>query len=350
MNPSAGKTFVRTMKSLAVAKGAIPGAIGYAQSQNWDNARAVIDSLKAAVTGQSMSDAFVATPAAVDFADFIRPLTIIGKLTGLRRTPARTRMISATSGSTAYWAGEAQPRPISKMTLSGSTLEALSVVAMLVVTQELIQSSSPDAEPILSRDLAAAAVQAMDAAFVDSSNAGIAGVKPAAVTNGVTTIHSSGSTLANIDADLQLIIEALAAAGSDLTFATWVVRPRTAVYLSTLRGSGGALAYPQMGVRGGVLAGLPCITSAASPSDAGSPALGGEIVLLDPSQIVVVDSGDGSIEASTQASIAMADNPGSPASQVSAFQTNSTILKTVRFVNWQACRPGVAQVIDRVGY
>ncbi len=190
------------------------------------------------------------TPSEFDFSEFIRPLTILGKLSGLRRVPARVRQIAATAGSTAFWSGQANARPISRITLTGDVIEQLSCIAMLVTTRELLMSSSPSAESVLSRDLAAAIVQAMDSAFINSSNSGVAGVTPAAVTYGTTAIHSSGSSLANIDGDLNLITEALSDAGSNLQFATWVLRPRTAIYLSGLRGSGGALAFPQMTVKG----------------------------------------------------------------------------------------------------
>jgi HK97 family phage major capsid protein len=350
MNPSRGQIFTRTIKALGVAKGDASGAVAYAESQNWSNVRDVVTSIKAAVSAESISDYALPTPAAFDLSEFIRPLTIIGRLVGLRRVPARVRMIAATSGSGAFWSGEKNPRPLTRMTFQGSTLEPLSVVAMLVTTVELLRSSAPSAESILSRDLASAAVQAMDQAFIDPANAGIDNVKPAAVTNGVSAIHSSGASLAGIDADLALLIQALSDAGSDLQFATFVLRPRTALYLSGLRGTGGALAYPGMGVKGGTLAGLPALVSAASPSDVGSPQEGGEITLLDPSQILVTDDGAGKVEVSEQTSIAMVDNPAAPASMVSMWQTESVCLRSVRYANWQRVRPGMAQVLDAVAY
>jgi HK97 family phage major capsid protein len=333
--------------------------MAYAQSQNWPNAREVVESLRrhemvkmAAVSPIGTSDYALPTPAAFDFADFIRPLTIIGRLPGLRRVPSRTRLIAATSGSSAYWSGERNPRPISRATFAGSTLEPLSVIATLVVTRELLTSSTPDAESVLSRDLAAATVQAMDQAFIDPSNAGIAGVMPASITSGVTKIHSSGSTLAAIDNDLPILVQAAADAGSDLVYGAWVMRPRTWLFLKQLRGTSGAPAFPGLtSVRGGgELLGFPVIVSAASPSDVGSPAEGGDITFLDASQILVADDGASAFEVSTQTSLAMADNPTAPSTVVSMFQTESAALKITRYANWQRCRNGMAQVLDQVAY
>jgi HK97 family phage major capsid protein len=351
VNPYRGQCAVRTIKALGVAKGSVPAAIAYAQSQGWPNTPDIVESIRAAaVTGTGTDDVARPTPAAFDFAEFLRPQTVIGKLVGLRRVPARVRLIAATAGSSAYWSGERNPRPISKLTLAGSTLELLSVVAQLVTTRELLRSSAPSAESILSRDLGGASAQAVDEAFLDPLNAGVANVKPAAITNGAPVVHSSGGTLAQIDADLQILVNALHAAGSDLNFATWILRPRTALYLAGIRGSGGAPAFPQLGVKGGVLLGLPAITSSASLSDVGSPTEGGEITLLDPSQILVADDGGSGLEISEQSAIAMADNPTAPSTLVSMWQTESALLRISRHVNWARTRPGMVQVLDQVTY
>ena len=302
-----------------------------------------------AVAATGTGDIAPPTPAAFDFAEFVRPMTILGKLLGLRRVLARVRSIVASAGGSAYWAGEANPRPISRMTFEGETMEPLGVNAISVVTAELLRSADPDAEPILSRDLAAAAVAAMDSAFIDPANAGDPGVKPAAITHGVGQFVSSGSSLAQIDADLDLMINALADAGSDLQFATWVMAPRTAIYLARLRGTGGALAHPGMSAKGGTLVGLPAITSAHVPS-VGSPYVS-SITLLDPSQILLCDEGGAKLEVSMEGALQMEDAPGSGAQQlVSLWQTNSAALKMTRYVNWRACRSNMARVLVGVAY
>jgi HK97 family phage major capsid protein len=92
--------------------------------------------------------------------------------------------------------------------------------------------------------------------------------------------------------------------------AAWIMLPRTALFLSRMRGTGGNLAYPGMSVKGGELLGLPAITSTAVPG-VGSPSAG-VIALVDPSEILVADDSGGSFEVSTQASLAMTDESASP--------------------------------------
>ena len=85
---------------------------------------------------------------------------------------------------------------------------------------------------------------------------------PASVTYGAPSFVSSGASVTNIDEDLAALIQPLVDAGSDLTFAAWVMLPRTAIYLSRLRGTAdGALSFPFINAKGGVLAGLPVVTS-----------------------------------------------------------------------------------------
>jgi HK97 family phage major capsid protein len=345
-------TFAQTIKAIHVGQGNEKLAISWVETQCLPNVRAVVESIKAAVDANSTISHPLASPASLDFADLVRPLTIIGKLASLRRVPSRVRAISAIAGSGASWAGEAQPRPISRMTLAGDILEQLSVISIVVCAVELLQSSAPSADSLIERDCAAAAVQALDVAFIDPDNSGQANVMPASITNGVSPIPSTGQTLANIDTDLAALIQALSNAGSDLTTAVFILNPRTALFLSRLRGSGGALAYPEMGVGGGVLLGLPAITSAAVPIAVGSPGVGlSSITLLDQSQVLISDDGAASFSVHAEASVQMKTAPGSGAQQlVGLFQTNSAAIKSVRFANWKRCRDGVAQVLTNVAY
>ena len=350
--PNRGQLATRTFKALAIARGDPAAAIAYAKSQNWLDTdlmeRSIIQ--MATVTSVGTDNVARPTPAEFDFAEFLRPQTLLGKLAGLRRVPSRTRLISATSGSTAFWSGERSVRPISKAAFEGSTLEPLSLTAMLVVTSELLQSSAPNAESILSRDLAAAVAEAFDVAFIDPGNGGILGVKPASISFGVTPFVSSGSTLAQIDSDLALLVQALWDAGSNLIFAQWVMAPRTASFLSRLRGSGGAHAFPLMSAKGGTLLGLPVIVTPYITREVGSPTINDlSITLLDASQILVADDNSTAVEVSRVTSILMDNAPSqSAAAHTSMFQADCAALKITRWANWQRCRAGTAQVLNNV--
>jgi HK97 family phage major capsid protein len=348
--------FVRTIRSLAVAKGVPSQARAFAQSQGWGNANQIIESLKPKLSiksaveamGTDDTDDLIFTPASFELYQYTRPQTILGQLSGLRIVPSDVRQISATAGSTAYWAGEKQPRPISRLTFAGETVRTLGVTGCVVSTLELLRKSTPPADSILGRDVGTAVVSAMDSAFIDPANAGETGVKPASITSGQQSYASSGSAVANTDADLEKLILALSDAGSDLSFATWVMLPRTAAYLSRLRGTGGSPSYPGISAKGGTLLGFPVITSTGVPGF-GSPSAS-IIAFLDPSQILHVDDGGGSMEISTEGTIAMADDPSSPAQATSLWQNDSAAIRATRYVNWKRARDNMAVYLSNVNY
>ena len=346
-----GLTATRFIKALAVAKGDPVLAVAYAEGQNWRTTPNVLPGLKAAVGAMDTTDA-AALLAEVghDFSEFLRPPTILGRLVGLRRVPFATRVLQQDAGTSASWVGEAQPAPVSRADFSGETLALLKVMGHAVVTDQLARSSAPSAEAALSRDLARAGAQALDVAFIDAGNTGEAGVKPASVTSGAPSFVSNGSDLADIDSDLEILINSLSDAGSDLSFAAFILRPRTAVYLSRLRGSGGAPAYPGMTAKGGTLLGLPAITSANVPVTSDSAAAT-SITLLDAAQVTLADDSDAELGVSTEATLNMSEAVGTGAEeQVSLWQMNLVGIRMVLARNWKARQAGAAAVLTAVGY
>ena len=73
--------------------------------------------------------------------------------------------------------------------------------------------------------------------------------------------HGAGCSFANVDCDLKLLIAAVRGASSPN--ATFIMSKGTASYLHTLRGSGGAAAFPELGRSGGPLLSLPVLISSA---------------------------------------------------------------------------------------
>ncbi|MBX3664974.1 MAG: phage major capsid protein [Burkholderiales bacterium] len=345
-----GLTAARFAKALAIARGDLPAAHAYAESQNWRNTPDVAKALKAAVTAVSTEEgAALLRDVGFDFAEFLRPQTIVGRLTGLRRVPFNVKMLAQVGGTSANWVGEASPKPVTAASFDTDALPLAKVAAIAVITEELARSSAPSAESVLSRDLGAAGAQALDRAFIDPANSGVSGVKPAAVTHGAPQFPSTGATADAIDDDLAALIQTLTDAGSDLTFAAWIMRPQTAVYLSRLR-SGGALAYPGITVKGGTLLGLPVIVSGNVPtSDESGNA--SSITLVDAAQVAIADDGDSALSVAAHASLQMDSDPETGAQQlVSLWQRNLIALRVERAVNWKRRHANVAAVLTGVTF
>lgn len=343
-----GLSAARFAKAIFIGKNNLSAACGYGASQNWTDTPELLLEMRSAVSSMntSNSDALLRVPG-IDFSQFIRPATLIGRIRGMREVPLRVRLINGIGGSTAYWVGEGQSKPISSAAFGRLDLDPLKVVGVAVVTKELLMASNPKADEAVGADLRAAGVAAMDAAFIDPANLGQANIRPASVTATAERLQSSGSTVAQIDADLEAMVERLTAAGSDLSTAFWTMRPTTAVSLALKRGSGGALAYPGMSAKGGELLGLPVLTTPHLTADTS----GSFITLVDASEIAIGDDDESRIHVSLEGAVHMADNPPSGASMlVSLYQNNCAAIRVERHVNWKIRREDFAVVLENVQY
>lgn len=353
---SRGLPAARFLRALSYGEGRRDAAAAYAAGQNWRNSDAIISALKAGTPATGDGD-LRKNPAMVDLAGLVRPQTIIGRLAGAKRLPFLSRTIGLSAGTTAYWRQAGVAVPVSGATFAAPTLlDRKAVHAMLVTTDEFLRESSPVAERALVADLVRAIAVAIDAALLDPTNSGDDST-PAAITSGGYSVASTGSTLAQIDADLRGSAEELASSGADMMSAVWAMHPRTATFLAALRGTGGAPAFPDLGVNGGTVFGLPVLVSAGVPMDADTAALT-QISLISADALAIADEGETSLFMSRDATIEMADDPtGSgiaPAAAtkqlVSMFQSNSVAIMASSYLNWAPRRSVVAATIHDVAY
>jgi hypothetical protein len=87
------------------------------------------------------------------------------------------------------------------------------------------------------------------------------------------------------------------------------------------------------------------------------PGEGNMIILANAPEIMLADDGQVAIDASTEASLEMLDNPTNAStatvtatSMVSMYQTNGVALKAVRFINWAKRRSIAVQYIKDAAY
>lgn len=345
--PTKGLAAARQLRALLSVQN-MRQALAFAESQDWRDTPQVVQVLRAAVDAQTTGNSGVLVDAtATDFAAYLRPTTLIGRIPGMRRVPFNVALLNGTGGATAYWTGEGAPIPLSAEAFERLFLAPARVSAILAVSNELFRFGQPYAEGSLRDDMVAAAGQAIDAAFIDPTNAGISNVKPASVTFGAPAMASSGADVASIDADVKLMIAQLLAAGSTLASAVWIMSPTTAAALNLKRGSGGAPAYPGVSATGGVFAGFPVFTSAS---------VGAYMVLLPADQVAIADDGQADFAKSEQATIEMLTNPtnnsatATATTTVSMYQTNSSSVRVQRHVNWRLRRADMAAVLSGVSY
>jgi len=302
------------------------------------------------------SELVYAQNLANEFIEFLRPMTIVGRLPKLRRVPFNVRMGSMTGGTTGYWVGQAKPIPVSKATTSSLSLGITKAAGIVTVDDELMRSSSPSVELLIRDDLAKAVTQLTDLSFIDPNQGGVSNIQPASVLYGVTPITPSGTNLAAISTDVAAVFAAAIAANLDPSTGVWVMSPTTALKLSLMMTANGVAQFPNISINGGTWQGLPVVVSNAV-NIAGSPQFGQMIVLLLQEEILLADDGQVTVEISKEASLELLDNPtntgagGTVATaMVSMFQTHSAAIKAVRYINWTKRRTTAAAFIQAAAY
>lgn len=365
-NAEKGVNMARFVMAQIRAKGNLSNALSIVQNERrWmDTTPEVARVLMAAVaagdttTAGWASELVYAENLANEFIQLLRPQTVLGKIPGLRKVPFNIRMGSQTSGGTGYWVGQGKPIPVSKLSTGSLTLGMAKAAGLLVIDEELAQSSSPSAELLVRDDLIKTNATFIDVAFLDPGAAAVANVNPASITNGVNPTAASGTNTAAIIADVKTLFNTFIAANLDPSGAVWIMTASQALALSLIQNPLGQNQFPNITAMGGSWYGLPVITS-QSAQMVGSPVAGeGQlIVLLNAPEILLADEGQMVISVSNEASIEMLDNPTNAStatitatSMVSMYQTNSLAIKGIRWINWAKRRSTAVAYIKDAAY
>ncbi len=327
-----GRNFVRAVTLKSVISGASHDDLLEAASNRYGAGQAE-SVVRAAVTPVDLATVG-RDPTSLEFLDLVREQTVYGRLSGLRRMPFNVRMPRIGTGASGFWVGESNPKPVSKPSVMGAELKSAKVAGIIVVTAEALKAAGRLAETALQNDLVRAVSAVWDEAFLDPTNAGEAGVRPASITHGATTITATSDP----SADIEAVIDAF---DGDFSAAYWVMNPTTATRLAKRR-DGSAFAFPDLGPRGGSLLGIPVLTSRAAPADM--------VALIDPTGIAAADEGI-EVKRAKHASLQMSDDPENDAGElVSLWQANLVALLSEVHTNWQVQRPGSVAVITGADY
>lgn len=365
VNLPKGTTFTRYAMALARSKGNLMQAAEIAKQ--WGDSTPQVETiLKAAVAAGTTTDTAWAKPLveyenmASEFAELLRPATIIGRIPGLRRVPFNIKIPRQTGGSTVGWVGEGKPKPVSALAFDQVTLGMAKTAGIVVITDELARSSSPAAEEVVRQDLIDQTAQFLDRQFVDPTVAAVTGVSPASITNGVTAITASGTDADAFRADAKALMSAFIAANMSLAGAVWVMTETQALGLALMLNPLGQAEFPGLNSNGGgTLLGLPVITSENIPAQAevtGPPAIpaGSRIILAKASEILLADDGQTMLDVSSEASLQMDSAPTDPPAAatvfVSLWQMNMIGIRAERYINWGKRRAGAVQYLTGTAY
>jgi HK97 family phage major capsid protein len=282
--------------------------------------------VKAAVAPGTTTDAawagpLIQTGLATEALNLLRGVSILGQLERyVRLVPFEQRIPRATGPALmGGWIAEGAPAPnLAEAYDSVGPLHATKAGAIVVCTEELVRLSRPAAEATVREHLIGGLAAFLDQQFLLPTIVAATG-RPASITNGATAITSTGTTAAQISADLAGLRAAITTPGQKLV---WVMRPSTMATISA------ALGAANSGLPA-TLNALPVIASANSPQ---------QIVLLDGAGVLVAD--EGGFEASTtrEATLQMSDAPMFPADATSVYRSlwpeNEVGIKALRWINW----------------
>ena len=371
-----GIEFARLVKSLGAAKGDMGRAVRIAAARYGEDSNAVgalksldergSDGLQfpgfqkadvlagSAVSGNWAADLVLTEGGAfADFAEYLRPQTILGKfgqdgVPSLRRIPFDTAVGISTAAGSGYWVGEGKPKPLTGFNFNKTTLAPLKCANIVVLTEELLRRSDAAAETMVRDEMRNALVALIDDSFIDPANAGTSGVEPASITNAAANGAATGTGDADdIRKDIRSLYNEFinANSGSDIVL---VMRATDALSAGMLTNALGQSEFPNLGRNGGSLAGLPVITSQAVPA--------GRVVAVQPRVIYFADVGGFMVDVSREASLQMLDNPTNDSvtptatSMVSLWQTNSVGFRCERILNWAARRTSAVAYLSGVAW
>jgi HK97 family phage major capsid protein len=338
-----GTAFVRGALALLRANGNRYEAVEIAKQWN-DSTPEVALWLKAAVAPGNTTDpawAGVLAQAAnvsAEFVELLRPATILGKIPNLKKVPFNLSVPIQTLGGVYGWTGQGAPKKVTKLGFGTDKLEMTKATGIIVLTEELVRSSNPDAEAICRADMIAGIAQFLDGQFIDPAVAAVAGINPASITNGTTPIVSSGSALADIHA----LIAALSAANVPLGGVTLIMSETNAFTLGMVRDPQGNRAFPGMGATGGSVDGITVVTSNTA---------GTNVIALQPAFVLYAESGGVEVDVSREASLQMDDAPVTPATSfTSLWQNNLVGLRAEKFVNWKRAKLEAVKYVSGATY
>ncbi len=327
-----GTGFTRYAMALAATRGSVSDAIRWAERWRGSTPE-VIDMLERANPGTSV-DATFAAPLVYaqnlvsEFIDILRPATILGRIPGVRNVPFNVRIPRLTAGFGAFdWVGEALAKPVGEQDFDTVTLGHHKAAGIIVLTDELVKLSTPDAENLARTDMVAQMARFLDRQFLLPTVTGTS-ARPASITNGITPVASTGDDADALETDLFSVFGAFDDSDTSEANIVLIMQPKTARAIALMRPDvGNGRLYPELTPMGGSLLGYPVITSNSVPN--------GFIVVVKGDEILMADDGSVSLDASREATIDMA---GGNSPTFSLFQKNAVAIRAERGITWKRRR------------
>lgn len=265
-----------------------------------------------------------------DFIELLRNATIFDKLKGYRSVPFNIEISGQLSGGSAQWVGEGARKPLTNPTFGNVEVDEHKLAAITVYTQELLRRADPAIDRLVLDDLIEASKALIDTTFLGTQAE--TSTTPIGVLNGVTAITPSGTTAAQIEADLMKLITAFVTANLSTDNSYFLMSETRAMQYALLRDALGNTYFNGMNFNGTrSLLGIPVVTSQA---------VGDKVILVKMSELLVAEDGGVDVAYSDQATLV----DGSTTHNL--WQENKFAIRVEKFITWAKRRAIAAAYID----
>jgi HK97 family phage major capsid protein len=265
----------------------------------------------------------VDTAYSADFIDILRPRVVIRAM-GARTVPMPDGNLTTrkkTAGTSASYIGERLPAPKTAATVDQITMAAKRLTAIVPITNQLIRRASMNVQMMIRDDLVEAVSIKEDQQFLRGTGSATAPAGLRSLTNAANVFAANAVVnLVNIENDLMKLRLRVINANVPMTQAGYIMSPRVALFLESVRDGNGNKAYPEMAE--GRLGIYPFMTTTSVPDNLGG-GTESEVYFGDFAQFMIGDTEQIMLAASD---VAAYDDAGTIRA---AFSNDETVVRVI---------------------
>ena len=264
-----------------------------------------------------------------EIIELLRPLSVV-RASGVRTISLESGIAGInriSGGATANWIGEERQNPESQQILDRVRMSAKKLAVLVPMSNEVLNFTNDTIFRLAQEDALMTLATKEDQTFLrgtgsDFEPKGLLNL--AGFTATATAVAPKIPTVAEIEADLDLLEGALADADVPLTNKVWFFAPRTKRFVRTVReGAGGNIGFEE--IKQGMLRDWPFFETNNIPINLGGGSDESEIYCVNTRDIIIGDAGTMRIDVSNEASFV-----DSNSNTQSAFQNDLSLLRVIR--------------------
>jgi len=352
------ETFGRVLRCMYLGKGDHAKAAKIAEDGWGDevaaeqirSAESEGDFLKSATTFDAdQGGTFVPPEVSADIIEPLQAKSVMRRIgvTTVSMSRGTLEIPKMNSGAAASWVGETQAVRAGKINSGMVKFVWKKLKATIPVSKELLRFGSAGVEGLIVRDTTTRLGNGEDQAYLRGAGTeftpkGIRYLAPDA-----NVMHSSGKTIANIDADMGKLRQIIEGANVTLDPATGrvIMNTKCRNYLRNLRGTlADSWAYPEIAGANPVFFDFPVGVTNNMPGNLTGSAFS-EIFLVNAPDLIIAQASE--LEVEMAENVTYTDDQGN---LVSAFDRDEVVLKVTLRVDFNARYPEALGIMDQVDF